>query len=61
MGIGIINCFLIVLALVAIPLLLHDYSTSNSHGQNIPEHHVEHMRQFNPNNPKAPTIIDTYH
>jgi len=61
MGIGIINCFMIVLAFVAIPTLLHDYSTPDSRENDINEHQLGHMQQVGSNLNKPPPIIDTYH
>jgi hypothetical protein len=64
MGVGIINCFMIVLAFVAMPLLVHDYSTSDFRGKNATNNHqLEPLKQnnLNSNLDKSPSVIHTYH
>ena len=61
MGIGIINCFMIVLAIVAIPLLLLSYSNSDFHDEDIGDNQPEHMEQFVPYYSVSSSITASYH
>jgi hypothetical protein len=61
MGIGIINCFMIVLAFLAIPSLLHDYTNSGFHGESIPENQPEYMKPFPPYYSDPFSITASYH
>ncbi len=61
MGIGIINCFMIVFAFAAIPFLLHDLSTSDSGDRDFYNQQLEHIRQFDSNENNHVTFLNTYH
>ncbi|CAF3036346.1 unnamed protein product [Rotaria sp. Silwood2] len=60
MGIGIINCFMIMLALMAIPFLIHGCPTSDVADNNNPEKQIQYIEQpgFNYSMPIAP--VNTY-
>ncbi len=61
MGIGIINCFMIVLTFVAIPVLVHGYSALDFREKDINAHQLEQMKQTDPNLAPSPLIINSYH
>lgn len=63
MGIAIINCFMVVLAFVAMPFLLRASMDNNTTNENkLYEQQFEHMKHFdsNPNN-NFPSMINTFH
>jgi hypothetical protein len=61
MGIGIINCFMIVLTFMAIPFLAHGYSAFDSRAKDINSHQLKHMKQTDLNSNNYPSIISSYH
>jgi hypothetical protein len=58
MGIGIINCFMIVLAFAAIPFLLPGSLIDESR-ENLYTQQFENMRNFDSNQRNYPAILDT--
>jgi hypothetical protein len=61
MGIGIINSFMVVLAFVAIPFLIHGDLTSDSQDNEVYKYQLEHLKQFDSDAQNFVSIVNTYH
>ena len=61
MGLGVINCFMIILAIVAVPLLLRPNSSSNDQGYPNAQGQGLPMQSSAFNRNAAPPVVSTYH
>ena len=61
MGIGIINCFMIMLAFAAIPHLFHTSPDNKSRPRDLYMPQFQSMMQFDTNPANYPSIVNTVH
>lgn len=61
MGIAIINCFMILLAFMAVPFLLFGISDADVLDRRVYRNQVETMRHFDENPYGFPSVVNTFH